>query len=91
MTGEKKLDSPDREKLLDTLVQACSWVDSCKLQCTPADHENCYGHLVNVIEPLIKDAREQERKKVLRQILRESKFLSPYELMARIKQSLKEE
>ncbi len=60
MSKQKKLDSPDREKILDTLVQTCSWVDSCIGQCTPADHENCYGYLVNVIEPLIKDARIEQ-------------------------------
>ena len=51
----------DREKILDTLVRACSWFDDCKLHCTPADHENCYGYLVSVIKPLIEEARHEGR------------------------------
>ena len=42
----------DREEIIEALVQACPFVDSCGLQCTPADHENCYGIYANMIIPL---------------------------------------
>ena len=43
------------------------------------------------LSALIEEAKKQGEKKALRRILRESKYLSPFELMSSIKQALKEE
>ena len=99
-----KMDSPDREKIIDII---CPFANRCVTReqygcftvreswslCVSTDRTN---KMIALIEPLIKDAREQERKRILSLLpevtTRFEHNKTCYDCIERIKQqALKEE
>ena len=97
MSKQKKLDSPEKELryILDCVERRAQTVNSAvgEIIALLPDIDTRIAEMVSPDEAreAIKEAREQGEKKALRRILKEGKFLSPYELIAGIKQSLKGE
>ena len=80
------------DKLRDLKQELTDWVtaykDAAERNALAENPDESAEYLISLIEPRIEEAKRQGGKKALRRILRESKYLSPYELMSSIKQAL---